>query len=144
MNISWRQATTEDKSWLMALRLKTMVPHLEKAGLFLSSEQHDFRMNEAFECSHILSVDDIPCGLVKFCHDNDVIELQQLQILPEFQGRGIGKAVLTRLSALAGKVTLTVLKENPALALYRRAGFVVTGEDEYEYHMEKITVARGC
>ncbi|MCL1061600.1 hypothetical protein MK852_05545 [Shewanella benthica] len=32
-------------------------------------------------------------------------------------------------------VELTVLKDNPALKLCQRLGFIITDEDGYQYHM---------
>ena len=39
-------------------------------------------------------------------------------------------------SAKSKIVELTVLKGNPSINLYKRLGFNITGEDEYEYHMQ--------
>ncbi|WDE13973.1 GNAT family N-acetyltransferase [Thalassomonas haliotis] len=57
---------------------------------------------------------------------------------PQYQGQGLGQRILQQvLQQAKGKtVLLTVLKENPALNLYKKLGFTVTGEDEYEFHMQ--------
>ena len=61
----------------------------------------------------------------------------QLQIHPDFQGRGFGSSILQQVILAAGHkaVNLTVLKCNPAYQLYLRSGFNVIGEDEHEYHL---------
>ncbi|MBH0022124.1 GNAT family N-acetyltransferase [Pseudoalteromonas sp. SWXJ133] len=62
----------------------------------------------------------------------------QLQIHPLHQNKGYGKAVIEQVitSAQSKPIKLTVLKNNPALELYKRLGFTIAGEDNYEYHMQ--------
>ena len=61
--------------------------------------------------------------------------VDELVILPQFQGKGIGSHVLALiLDELRQKgitlVTLETHPENPALRLYERHGFIVTGHIE--------------
>lgn len=55
-----------------------------------------------------------------------------IAVLPEHAGRGLGGALLARLTALARGaypgIVLSVRVGNPALRLYERHGFVITGE----------------
>lgn len=55
------------------------------------------------------------------------IRLVDVALLPECRGRGVGRALLERLHALAASegalVSLTVYADNPAARLYRRLGF---------------------
>lgn len=65
-----------------------------------------------------------------------------LEILPEWQGRGVGGAVLRDVIAHADArglpVALQVLKINPdARRLYERLGFVVTGETATHHLMRR-------
>ncbi|MEH6818173.1 MAG: hypothetical protein V7683_16760 [Pseudoalteromonas distincta] len=39
-------------------------------------------------------------------------------------------------SAQSKPIKLTVLKNNPALGLYKRLGFTITDENNYEYYMQ--------
>ncbi|WP_259396415.1 GNAT family N-acetyltransferase [Pseudoalteromonas sp. SR44-2] len=54
------------------------------------------------------------------------------------QNKGYGKAVIKQVitSAQSKPIKPAVLKNNPALGLYKRLGFTITGEDNYEYHMQ--------
>jgi ribosomal protein S18 acetylase RimI-like enzyme len=66
--------------------------------------------------------------------------LAYVAILPAFQGRGVGTAIVRDLVEEARAqdlpVTLQVLKENPgARRLYERLGFAVTGENETSHLM---------
>ena len=68
------------------------------------------------------------------------IELHELVLLPEFQGQGIGsqllKEVIDKAKAMNIPAHLGVLKENRAANLYRRLGFIQTGETETHFLME--------
>jgi len=47
MSIEIIQATDDDRDYLLSLRKLTMVDHLENAGLYLSEEEHQARLNDA-------------------------------------------------------------------------------------------------
>lgn len=81
----------------------------------------------------------VAVGLVKVIRAPEQWKLLQLQVLPEYQGRGIGSSVvlgvLREARAANQAVVLTVLKNNPAKRLYERVGFKVVGEREHVYEM---------
>jgi len=81
----------------------------------------------------------VPVGLLKVSRDGAQWNLIQIQLVPELQDPGLGAGILTKIIAEAdwanAAVALSVLKANPARALYERAGFAVVGESEYEFHM---------
>ena len=63
-----------------------------------------------------------------------------LSMLPDYRGLGIGTQLLNRLLLLLQEngylqVSLSVQKENPALRLYKRAGFRILAEKDSEYLM---------
>ena len=66
-----------------------------------------------------------------------VAELKRMRIAPEFQGRGIGSALLKRLEALARekkirKLVLDTAASRPkTLSFYRRHGYVQIGKGLY-------------
>ena len=64
---------------------------------------------------------------------NDFHEID-LAVLPEYQGRGLGRFALQELQRRARTegvgVTLSLAKANPAERLYRRLGFELMDEDE--------------
>jgi ribosomal-protein-alanine N-acetyltransferase len=69
--------------------------------------------------------------------------LARLAVLPEFQGRGLGSALLSDLLAQFARrgalvVTVNTQKDNQAsLLLYKKAGFIFSGEEYpiYQYEM---------
>ena len=73
----------------------------------------------------------------------DCVKLHQMFILPEYQGRGIGAALMMLIikDAAAPKlpIRLQVLKINRrALAFYQRLGFKPTGETDTHILMERL------
>lgn len=64
----------------------------------------------------------------------DRIDLRHIELLPEYQGRGIGtkiiRDILVEARGLSVPVTLTVLSINPAKRLYESLGFVTVGETD--------------
>ncbi|WP_281558555.1 GNAT family N-acetyltransferase [Thalassomonas sp. RHCl1] len=137
--IGFRKATEQDIAFLLDLRRKTMSPHLRKAGIFMSEEQHLERIHEFFNDSHIILRDRKPIGLLKLGMKPGSLHIRQLQILPKCQGMGIGSKVLAvvkkRALQLSVPITLNVLLDNPARALYIRHGFQITKKTKLEYQM---------
>lgn len=65
-------------------------------------------------------------------------EIHTIGVDPEFQGRGVGRAMLDRLLAIAGTDTvyLEVRTDNvPAIALYESVGFVKMGVRKRYYRI---------
>jgi GNAT superfamily N-acetyltransferase len=96
-------------------------------------EAHDVR---------IISIAGSDVGVMAIAIATDCMHLHQLFILPEHQGRGIGRRcmllILEEARRLGLPVRLRVLKINPrALAFYERLGFARTGETETHYLLEK-------
>jgi ribosomal protein S18 acetylase RimI-like enzyme len=71
-------------------------------------------------------------GFVSLWRDNDShsVHIGDIQLEPTFRNRGIGARAIERVFAIARsrelrEVTLNVFRENPAIHLYERMGFVV-------------------
>jgi ribosomal protein S18 acetylase RimI-like enzyme len=139
VTIGFRQAQQSDIGYLLQLRKATMGEHLIVAGLNLSDQQHLERISEYFADSSIILMNKQPIGLIKLGVLADKLHIRQLQISPQFQGKGIGGKVLVlvkeKSKQLKLPLTLNVLLANPAISLYLRHGFVVTGQNELEYQM---------
>ena len=139
ITIGFRQAEQNDIGFLLQLRKASMGEHLIAAGLNLSDQQHLERINECFLDSSIIMINKQPIGLIKLGVLSDKLHIRQLQILPKYQGKGIGGKVLAlikeKAKVLKLPLTLNVLLANPVISLYLRYGFVVTGQNELEYQM---------
>ena len=81
-------------------------------------------------------VDGHAIGYLGVSERESAVFIDQVEITPKYQGRGIGTALINDLLARGRPVELGVLKMNgDARRLYERLGFRVTGETERHYHM---------
>jgi ribosomal protein S18 acetylase RimI-like enzyme len=134
-----RAATEADVPFLIELRRRTMTAHQIASGLTPSDAERQRRVLARFEWARIICCEGHPIGLLKLEREEHDWILHQIQIAPEFQGRGIGGQLirdLVREARQAGApVYLSVLRANPARRLYERFGFEKIGEGEHEIEM---------
>ncbi|WP_412025561.1 GNAT family N-acetyltransferase [Burkholderia cepacia] len=134
--ISLRTASATDLPFLLTLRQLTMTEHLQRVGAPTDDEAHDRRIRAHFEAAMIVCEGADAIGLLKATRAAGEWHVHQIQILPAWQGRGIGEAVLRALLSDAARenacVSLSVLHGNPARRLYERLGFRVASETETE------------
>ncbi|GAD74224.1 putative acetyltransferase [Vibrio azureus NBRC 104587] len=88
-----------------------------------------------------IHLDQTRVGVLRFSYSGETTFLRDFQLLPEFQGRGIGTKCLDlvvehALSRKSTKLVLRVFSENPALNLYESRGFVRTSEVKGLVEME--------
>lgn len=142
--IGFRNVKDEDIDFLLALRKSTMTSHLAIAKIKLTNQQHLERIKEHYYDSHIILRDRKPIGVIKFGvvalkGTSKSLHIRQLQILPEYQGQGIGSRVLSVVKKKALQlqlpITLNVLLKNPARALYLRHGFQIKSKNKIEFQM---------
>ena len=71
--------------------------------------------------------------------DHDTYEIGNIIVIPSYQGNGIGSDILTKViqNNQKLKMHLQVFKDNPAINLYRRLGFVVIDETRTHLIMER-------
>ncbi len=139
ITIGFRNVKKEDVDFLLLLRKKSMNQHLKKAGVVMDNNQHLARVEEFYQDSHIILSNRKPIGLLKLGVMTQSLHIRQFQILPEYQGKGIGTLVLNvvkkRALQLCLPITLNVLLDNPARALYLRHGFQIKNKNKLEYQM---------
>lgn len=142
MHITYRPATAEDFEFLFALHEAAMRSYVEDAfGPWQPEWQREY-FRERFDPSalRLVQLDGQDVGMVHVQDRTEEIFLAGLEILPAFQGRGIGTAVIGELKDRAKRegrpLALQVLKGNlGARHLYQRLGFGVTGENATHYIM---------
>ncbi len=137
--VSFRPANTLDIEFLLVLRKLSMTEHLANAGIHMTDEQHMSRVNEFFEDSNIIMLNKEPIGVLKLGELDASIHIRQFQLLPVYQGKGIGTRVLNvvkrKAESRSKPITLCVLLANPAKNLYLKQGFEIERSDELQHYM---------
>lgn len=137
--VSLRPAVAADIPFLLRLRDVTMTQHFLASGESVTPEAHRERVLYRYECAQIIEHRGSPAGVFKVTRDGGEWQLVQIQLAPELQGRGIGRALIGELTAEAqaagASLTLRVLRANPARRLYERLGFRVIEVGDHHFGM---------
>jgi ribosomal protein S18 acetylase RimI-like enzyme len=135
-----RAATGEDRAFLYRLHVAALKEYVERTWGWDDADQAA-RFERRFDpqAYQVVVVGGRDIGAIQVERRDREIALNNIQVLPAFQGRGIGTAVICDLQAEArargAVLSLQVLKVNPARKLYERLGFVVVGETATHYQM---------
>ena len=141
MEFSIRRATDADREFLYELVCRTMREVIEKTwGWDEAWQRAEFDRRFIEYLVSIIGYDDRPVGGLWLESKPDSIYIHGIYISPEYQGRGIGSAVVRQLIEQAmirrASVTLSVVPANPrAKQLYERLGFEVTNFEEPFFRM---------
>lgn len=137
-----KPATAEDREFMRQVHHRAYHDVVVKQfGDWNEEAQDKFFESDASNSPHeIILSNGEPCGYFSMEETEEAIELHELVILPEFQGKGIGskilKEVLEKAKTKNIPARLQVLKENKAADLYLRLGFKETGETDTHILME--------
>ena len=142
--LSLRKADASDSEFVFTVKKAAFRAYVEQVCGWDNSyqrEQHNRRF--AAQDISIIQFREVDVGFLAISHTPDRFKVNQLYILPEYQGRGIGSAGMTRIiddANLAQKpVVLQVLKVNThGIAFYQRLGFTIIGENTTHVQMEKL------
>ena len=135
-----RPARSSDYAFAEQLYFETIRPLLIDLGRW-NERRLKARFARAFRANHvrIIRSGDMDIGWLQVSETTTEITLNQIHIIAEFRSRGIGTWIIRDILADAqGKqkpVVLSVVHNNPALALYQRLGFGIVGEDVEKLHM---------
>ena len=128
-----RAATASDGDFLCRLVATNMCEYVAAVGVWDEYWQaHHFRANFDAACWQMIVVDGQDAGGFAVDRHPQVLFLADLHLLPAYQGRGIGSALIASLIAEARDIlrvplALYVLTSNPrARCLYERHGLSVT------------------
>jgi GNAT superfamily N-acetyltransferase len=141
MDIVLAPFTTDDRDFAFHVAEATMRAYVEQA--FGHWDGNDQRRrsdeNEPAIC-RIIVVDGVRAGILVVEDRPDEIFLARIFVLPTFQRRGIGSALIQSLMQRARAerkpLRLRVLAVNPARRLYERLGFTVTHQTPERFYME--------
>lgn len=140
--ITLRPATQKDADFLWGLHCAALKPHVSAVYGWDEAFQRRYYL-ENYSALHnnviqylgvdagVIAIEETPLGYI----------LSSIELLPQYQGMGIGSELITdlldRASARGLPVSLRTLKNTPARALYERLGFQIIGETEIHYWMRK-------
>ena len=143
--ITLRPALDADREFCFLVTESAMRSYVEQAfGQWDEKQQRDRHAHEfAIRRPDIISLNGVDVGIWLVLREVTCLVLSKIYLLPEFQGRGIGSALLDRLIAESEEARLPIhlrlLKVNPALSLYERKGFKVARlEDPYIYMEREV------
>ncbi|HEY2961585.1 MAG TPA: GNAT family N-acetyltransferase [Pyrinomonadaceae bacterium] len=105
----------------------------------LQRGEYDARFPDA--AYHVILVDQQPAGRIWVGTDDEQIRLLDIALLPQFQNRGVGTALLHRLmddARQSGKALrhMVFMLNNNAKRFYERLGFVTIDDLGAYQHME--------
>lgn len=143
--IGFRPATEADFEWVLDLSIRVMRPHLERLGRFDPARRR-IRMRAQFDAGgmHVIERAGTPIGCLALRPRGPAMELQSFFLDTAEQGRGLGAAIFAQLRARhPGRGWwIEVLKESPARRFWERQGFVQTGEEPFDWVMERSATAQ--
>ena len=142
--LSLRKAQTRDSEFVFTVKETAYREYVEKIWGWDDDYQRE-RHNKEFASQdfRIVQFRGTDVGVLVTSRTSDRLKVNQIYILPEYQGKGIGSACMTRIvddASLEGKpVVLQVLKVNTrGIALYRKLGFTIVSESSEYFLMERL------
>lgn len=152
MPVYFHPIAASDESFLSLVYASTRLEELavtdwtdEQKAAFLQMQfvaQHKFYQDNYTDTDFLVILqDDTPVGRLYVARWVDEIRIVDIALLPAYRGTGIGTTILRDLCAEAdavGKpVRIHVERENPALRLYQRLGFVMIEDKGVYLFMER-------
>ncbi|WP_199202970.1 GNAT family N-acetyltransferase [Mesorhizobium sp. L-2-11] len=137
-HVSLRRATGEDEPFILELE-RSALRRLSEAIFGYWTPRPG--MGETFpDGSWIIQRENEDVGCFALSERQNVLEIEQLYLLPDARNCGIGNYVLTRILTLAAvkhhSVQIVLLAENDAQRFLERAGFAVTAVSSTRIFME--------
>ena len=142
--LSFRKAQANDNEFVFTVKKAAFREYVEQVWGWdddYQRELHNRRFDSQDVCIIQFSGTDI--GFLATSSTPDMLKVNQIYILPEYQGKGIGSACMTRIvddaSLEMKSVALQVLKVNTrGITFYQRLGFSIVGESRTHFQMEKL------
>ena len=145
--IALRECREQDRTFIWEVHRQALREYVAAMWGWDEVAQHEKFENRFTPAGHQIIVSDgVDVGLLQVVDEGSHLVVGKIELLPEFQGKGIGSVLIGRIleesRARKVPVRLQVLRANkPARRFYERLGFVVSGENETHFQMEKDFVA---
>jgi ribosomal protein S18 acetylase RimI-like enzyme len=125
-----RPASSGDREFLFEVRRAALRTYVEQTSGWDDAEQRTTADREFGELPYaVVEESGRPVGYVCVIHQSECDFIEEIALLPEAQGRGIGTRLVRDILQAAQRrgvpVRLSVFASNPAQALYARLGFEV-------------------
>lgn len=138
---SFREAFDKDYEFLYELNASTMKKYIEQTwGWDDKMQQEYFKSKFSPDKYKIIVVNEKDIGVISVLNNVGEIFIDLIEIMPEYQNRGLGTAILNEIIDNAKSndftIRLQVLKINPAINFYKRLGFIVSSETHTHFVME--------
>ena len=148
---SFQAMTSDDLDFLRRVYASTRSEEMAQSGWgslqiqdFLDSQfdyQHRYYQSEFPDASYdLILIDGTAAGRLYLDRRKSEHRIIDIALLPDYRGKGIGtrllKQVLDEANRAGKSVGIHVERNNPALHLYERLGFLKTGESGLYYLME--------
>ena len=141
--LSIRKAQATDSEFVFAVKKAAFREYVEQIWGWEDTYQRELH-NRRFASQNIriIQFHGTDTGFLSTRKTPDTFKVDQLYILPEHQGKGIGAACMKRIIDDANReqkpVTLQVLKINTrATAFYQRLGFTIVNENATHFQMKR-------
>lgn len=144
MNVNLRKATTDDSEFAYETKKAAFRLYVEMVWGWDEAEQRQMHERRfADQVFQVVQVSGTDIGIMAIVRQPDFIKVNQLFILPHYQGKGIGEICMMKIIGDSKKnnlpIRLRVLKVNQrAASFYHRLGFVDIGENDTHIMMERL------
>lgn len=137
-----RPATAEDRELLWRIQWLALGPYVAADfGSDRAEQRRFFEEHFRIEAHQIVRVAGEDAGYLLYEPREDHVYLANMALLPGFQRRGVGSAlvrfVIAEAEAQGLPVRLQVLRSNPARNFYERLGFERVGETDTHWLMAR-------
>ncbi len=146
LEYSLREITEQDYDFIYRMKKDAYIKYVEmNFGEWKDEVQRGFFkvfIEKFKEGARVITFHGEDIGFYNACENDYMYEIGNICIVPEYQNRGIGTAILQNvLAEHADKdIQLQYFKQNPVGSLYERLGFERIGETPYHYQMKKVKV----
>ena len=137
------KATINDADFFYDVKKTVLKGYIEKIWGWDEDFQLQFHQeNYNFLNTYMIQCERIYIGTVEIKEEENRIFICSLYLLPVYQGKGIGSAIINQYVNKAAdtekRIELEVLKLNVnAIRLYERIGFKIAGGDDSKFFMFK-------
>lgn len=139
MNIKYLKYDNNDYEFIYNLKKEVYIDYIinyygeydEKVQRYM----FDKRVKRIKDNIYLIYYDDKRVGFYTIDNNDNYLEIENICILKNYQGLGIGTKVINDILNINKDIKLQYFKCNPVGKLYSKLGFILDGEDEFHYKM---------